>query len=68
MAAASLIGWVLMLNEGTTVRKRLARSVLPWLMAHPVGITSTGTRDSTEVRLDSRLLCILLFPNVTCGL
>ena len=50
MVAASLMGCVLTLNDGTTVRNWLARSVLPWLMKSSVGITSTGTGDSVTER------------------
>ena len=50
IVAASLIGWMLTLNEGTTVRNWLARSVLPWLMKSSVRITSTGTGDSVTER------------------
>ena len=53
--AASLIGWVLMLKEGTTVRNWVARSRLPWLVKSSVRMTSTGTVDSVTDRGSARL-------------
>ena len=50
MVAASLIGWMLTLNEGTTVRNWLARSVVPWAAKSSVRMTSTGTGDSVTER------------------
>ena len=50
MVAASLIGWMLTLNDGTTVRNWFARSVLPCAMKSSVRMTSTGTGDSVTER------------------
>ena len=47
--AASLIGWMLTLNDGTTLRSRLAKSTSPCCTMSRLGITSTGTGDSVTV-------------------
>ena len=55
MVAASLIGWILTLNEGTTVRNWFVRSTSPWLTKSSARITSTGTADAVTDRGSARL-------------
>ena len=55
MVAASLIGWVLTLNDGTTVRNWFVRSTSPWLTKSSARITSTGTADAVTDRGSARL-------------
>ena len=50
MVAASLIGWMLTLNEGTTARNWFARSAEPWDAKSSPRMTSTGTGDSVTDR------------------
>ena len=47
---ASLIGCVLTLNDGTTVRSWSCRLTVPWLVRSAVESTSTGTGDAVTVR------------------
>ena len=47
---ASLIGWVLTLNDGTTVRSWSCRLKVPRLVRSAVESTSTGTGDAVTVR------------------
>ena len=55
MVAASLIGWMPTLNEGTTVRSWFARSVEPWAAKSSLRMTSTGTGDSVTDRGRARV-------------
>ena len=47
---ASLIGCVLTLNDGMTVRNWSCRLTAPWLVRSEVDSTSTGTGDAATVR------------------
>ena len=47
---ASLIGCVLTLNDGMTVRSWSCRLTAPWLVRSAVDSTSTGTGDAATVR------------------
>ena len=51
---ASLIGWVLTANDGTTVRSWSCRLTAPWLMRSAVESTSTGTGDAVTVAAGAR--------------
>ena len=53
--AASEIGWMFTLNDGTTLRSRLAKSVSPCCTMSRLGITSTGTGDSVTILGRARL-------------
>ena len=53
--AASLMGWVLTLNDGTTVRNWLVRSTSPWLTKSWAVMTSTGTGDAVIERGSARV-------------
>ena len=55
IVAASLIGCLLTLKEGTAVRNWLVRSISPWLASSSAGRTSTGTADSVTDRGWARL-------------
>ena len=55
IVAASLIGWVATLNDGTMVRNWFVRSESPCAAKSRVGITSTGTVDSVTERGRARL-------------
>ena len=65
--AASLIGWVLMLKEGITVRNWVAKSRLPWLEKSSGRMTSTGTVDSVadlgSARLPTTTIEVVTAPN-----
>ena len=50
MLAASLIGSEVTLYDGTTLRKRVLRSVSPCRARSVTGTTSIGTIDSAAVR------------------
>ncbi len=47
---ASLMGWVLTLNDGTMFRSWSCRLTAPWLVRSAEERTSTGTGDSATVR------------------
>ena len=55
MVAASLMGCVLTLNEGTTVRNWLVRSTSPWLVKSSARMTSTGTGEAVTDRGSARV-------------
>ena len=55
MVAASLMGWVATLNDGTMARNWLVRSASPSAANSRVPITSTGTVDSVTERGRARL-------------
>ena len=55
MVAASLMGWVLTLNDGTTVRNWLVRSTSPWLVKSSARMTSTGTGEAVTDRGSARV-------------
>ena len=53
--AASLIGCVLTLNDGTTVRNWLVRSTSPWLRKSWAVMTSIGTAEAVTDRGSARV-------------
>ena len=55
MVAASLIGCVLTLNDGTTVRNWLVRSMSPWLAKSSARMTSIGTGEAAIDRGSARV-------------
>ena len=55
MVAASLMGWVLTLKDGTTVRNWLVRSTSPWLTKSWAVMTSIGTGDAVIERGSARV-------------
>ena len=61
--AASLMGWMFTLNDGTTLRSRLAKSLSPWLTISALGITSMGTADSVTVRGRARVPMATMPPS-----